>query len=362
MSRSLRLATLVVANSAPSSGSLVKRTLGLLANSGRLVMQYQEHKHKLPDSHFRPGEICFLLEGNKGRYLDDRRTPGEIIKIDAIHSYFYWKVTDFEDKGAIWEMDFNEIANFQFEKCARLLNESEKERYIEISKINNEKITISKSGESIIETNKRIENEIERLMTKDYFRGLPSNDLSELYDCRQCIQKLLKKYLLENGISEIDKTVSSMIVSNPYSGELLKHLWHNLAEMGFVDFENTKLRYLDSIPSVDDLTRYIIKRIAFVRCMFLACKIDTIITYRGINSSYKWLTFPKAFSSWTFEYEVARDLAKIESNADFEVAYIMKRKTKIDEVFMTSIETSYMNKQYDEKEVLLFCNYVDGIF
>ena len=83
---------------------------------------------------------------------------------------------------------------------------------------------------------------------------------------------------------------------------------------------------LEGIPEGKEFEAYIIKRIAFVRALFEISGVLEIITYRGVNSPYKWLSFPKAFSSWTLDYSVANDLAKINDENNIEVAYIMKRK------------------------------------
>lgn len=186
--------------------------------------------------------------------------------------------------------------------------------------------------------------------------------LDEIISNKDIMQKALYSYLLENELASLDEKITGMIVSNPYGSEILKHLWFELAKLGFVRYENRKPKSLDYIPEGKKIETYIIKRIAFVRALFEITGIYEIYTYRGVNSPYRWLSFPKAFSSWTFDYNVASDLARINNEDDMEVAYIMKRKTRISEIFLTSIETKAMNKVYNEKEVLLFANPGNGIY
>lgn len=88
-----------------------------------------------------------------------------------------------------------------------------------------------------------------------------------------------------------------------------------------------------------------------MRAIIASNNIMGISTYRGMSSSTGRSLFPKPLSSWTCEYSVARDLAGIEAPNGAEMAYILMRKTRPDEVFMTSLETEAMDRQYDEKGI-----------
>lgn len=325
-------------------------------------MQYEEDISKLPDTEYSQGDISLIVVGNIGRYLDNRRTPGIIIDVDYQYVIFYWKVSAFEDKDAIWEMDFEEIVNFQFN------SNSKRNNYVYVMNAEN---TIKKYEERIIidnrktefdKTNQSIDEEMQKIKKHGYLSGLCFSSIEEMYNSRLLVQESLRGYLNEIGLINEDKIISKMIVSNPYSGEILKHLWMCLAKIGLSRYENRKLKMLCNIPKEEVIVRYIISRMAFIRLLFLDSSIRQITTYRGVGSEYGWMIFPKAFSSWTTSYIVACDLAKIEDNDKTEISYLMKRKTKINEIFMTSIETVAMNQRYDEKEVLLFADPENGIF
>ncbi|MGH2883953.1 MAG: hypothetical protein ACRDPA_14870, partial [Solirubrobacteraceae bacterium] len=75
---------------------------------------YASDPNSAPDSEFRPGELRYLVVGNRGRLLDTRRTPITVTAIDRIRGSFEVEIGAFEDAGARWELPFEEVARFQF--------------------------------------------------------------------------------------------------------------------------------------------------------------------------------------------------------------------------------------------------------
>ncbi len=325
-------------------------------------MQYQTKNLTSPDSAYFEGHIKYLVENNKGRYLDDRRTPGKIIKIDPHYALFYWEISDFEDAGAVWELPFEAITDFQFEKDSSELSEDMQEYYSDTIKKYERKLHIKPLSRTKTQTEHEVNKQAQEIITAHSICFEHCTTLSALFEMKNAIHDIFQDYININGLSLIEQQTSEVIVSNPYAGEWLKHLFIALANMGFVEYRGRLARPLDSLPSGHDFKQYIIKRLAFIRALFLSNTIETIPLYRGMSSSYPWTLFPKAFSSWTSEYSVAKDLAEIEENNDKEVSYILKRKTHINEIFMSCLETSAMNKKYDEKEFLLFCRPDKGVF
>jgi hypothetical protein len=260
-------------------------------------------------------------------------------------------------------MSFEDIVNFQFYKNSSIVSDKE---LTSINEVINQYSTVLKIKPKVKnrkETELRINKEIEYLRSK-YKLGFGVNEnISDLVSNKMEIQKIYEEYLLSFNLNYIDEKISRMIVSNPYSGELLKHLAVELADIGLIEYYGKVLKPLPSIPSKECLSSYIIKRLSFVRYLFIENSINKVPLYRGMSSSSKWTIFPKSFSSWTLDYSVASDLAQLQkSNNSMEIAYIFKRLTHIDEVFMTCIETKAMNAKYDEKEVLLFNNPQKGVF
>jgi len=325
-------------------------------------MYYQTKSFTAPDSDYLDGHIQYLVEHNKGRFLDNRRTPGEIVKVDSQYALFYWKILDFEDVGAVWEMPFEAVANFQFEKDSHSLNKDMRKTYVAAIKKYKKKLHIK----PLARTKALIEHEITtQTQNLIHARSLCFDHCttpSALFEIKNVIHDRFQDYLTTHNLAFIEQKTSEMIVSNPYAGEWLKHLFIALAEADLVEYYGWSPKPLEGIPSPHDFEQYLIKRLAFIRALFLSNGIETIPLYRGMSSSSPWMLFPKAFSSWSSEYAVAKDLAEIEEKNDKEISYIFKRKTHIDEIFMTCLETSAMNKKYDEKEFLLLYRPERGIF
>ena len=79
---------------------------------------YATDAHPAPDSDFAPGELRHLVEGNRGRLLDPRRTPVTVREVAPERGSFVIRVDAFEDAGASWELGFEEIERFQFARAA----------------------------------------------------------------------------------------------------------------------------------------------------------------------------------------------------------------------------------------------------
>ncbi len=64
------------------------------------MMKTHQFRTNIPsDNLFLPGELKYLVPGNKCRLLDQRRTPGKILSIDMFGGFFRWEILDFEDVG-----------------------------------------------------------------------------------------------------------------------------------------------------------------------------------------------------------------------------------------------------------------------
>ena len=78
-------------------------------------MTYQFDPDLLPDEAFRPGRLEFLVPGNTGRLLDPTRTPIQVVELKDTTGSFVVEILAFEDKGAKWEVPFEEVNQFQFD-------------------------------------------------------------------------------------------------------------------------------------------------------------------------------------------------------------------------------------------------------
>jgi len=86
------------------------------------------HKHDInmkSDEEYLPGDLSFLVKGNICRLLDGRRTEGYIEEYYEESAMFRWRITKFEDKGDFWDLDAEQIKNFQFEKDSKSLSKDD---------------------------------------------------------------------------------------------------------------------------------------------------------------------------------------------------------------------------------------------
>lgn len=77
---------------------------------------YMTNPDALPDSGFQPGGFHHLVLGNTGRLLDPRRTPVTITAIRSETATFVVRIDDFEDRGALWEIPFEDVTQYQFSR------------------------------------------------------------------------------------------------------------------------------------------------------------------------------------------------------------------------------------------------------
>lgn len=75
---------------------------------------FQSDPDRVPDTEFEPGELHHLCVGNEGRLLDFRRTPVRIEKLSHETGLATLQILAFEDRGALWDLPFEEVAMYQF--------------------------------------------------------------------------------------------------------------------------------------------------------------------------------------------------------------------------------------------------------
>lgn len=322
---------------------------------------HQYNSNKRPDSEFVKGDLPYLKLGNICRLLDGRRTPGSIENIDYDSGMFRWRITDFEDKGNHWDVPFEKISSYQFDKNSIPLSREETDIIRNIISKYDQPLTIICNDTAYQITEKKIEN-----LESDAIKWLKDNSsflsTGETLNFKTNIgsDKLADdfiNYMEKYKLVQHEIKTADYIVLNPNSGEWIKGMSIVLAEMGLVDYHGKVTRTKDiftGIGSKNLRESYILHRLAFIRAVFSIMNIESIPLYRGMCSEVDWRKSKSTFVSFTFDNVVAKSFSGFDGEDRFKNAYLVKSNVPTTKIFMTYLETKQMNERYKEAEALLF--------
>jgi hypothetical protein len=198
-----------------------------------------------------------------------------------------------------------------------------------------------------------------------FFRNQEQLDLKSGTASKSLAEDLIR-YMRSVGMEDIEGRTANSMVLNPNSGEWIKGMAIVLAEMGLVP-------YRDKIPRTQDIfeglgrkenrRRYLNHRLAFVRAYFHLLGIKEVTLYRGMATEWAWGKRPssRTFVSFTFSIKVAGSHCDFR-RSDRRHSYLLKRTLSVEDLFMTSLETGAMSRQYREAEALVLYREEDSIF
>lgn len=127
------------------------------------------------DTAYVKGETKFLVVGNECRLLDQKRTLGKITSINVESGFFLWEISDFEDKGKFWEVEFERATSYQFRVSSKEATLSDIEAYNQRSAALYRNIEICAPASSALQTNKTLNERINEAFIwiekdSEYFR------------------------------------------------------------------------------------------------------------------------------------------------------------------------------------------------
>lgn len=313
-------------------------------------MLHQDNKDKRPDSDFNQGELKYIVKNNRCRLLDGRRTPGYIGEVFEEEGMFRFCITDYEDKGRYWDMTFESVAHFQFDKDSTSVEESV-EYFKDVIEKYDEKLIIK--DRKYIEDNKHFESASKYLKSCNMPEGpLDYKDESQMKE----IHEIFKTYMSGKNLWELEKQSQELMVLNPNSGEWFKGLYIVMAEMGLTNFEGKVPRTNSIFKGIGDKVcrrNYIQTRLGFVRAMFDHYGLSQLTIYRGMSSESDFKKINRSLLNMTFSYDVANAFADM-STEQYKTSYIVKWTVPTSKLFMTCFETNEMNQRYKEKEAIVF--------
>ncbi len=313
-------------------------------------MLHKDNKNKRPDSDFNHGELKYLVKNNNCRLLDGRRTPGYIGEVFKDEGMFRFCITDYEDKGRYWDMTFESVTNFQFDKDSLSIKESVETLEEIINKYDDNLIIKDRKH---IEDYKYYECASKFLKSRNMPDGpLDYKDENQMKE----IHEIFKTYMTKNNLWELEKLSQELMVLNPNSGEWFKGLYIVMAEMGLTNYEGKIPRTKSIFKGIGEKERrrtYIQTRLGFVRAMFDYYGLSQVTIYRGMSSESDFKKVNRSLLNMTFSYDVANAFADM-STEQYKTSYIVKWTVPASKLFMTCYETNEMNQRYKEKEAIVF--------
>ncbi len=325
---------------------------------------HQFNQNMISDDLFVAGALKYLVIGNECRLLDKRRTPGFIESIDMDGGFFRWKISDFEDKGKFWDVEFERANAYQFKKDSAELTSTEVDeinlRVVALDKC----IDIAESESNKFNTKKSIASkvvEIESWLNRSskFFNTTPSIDFQSLHG-PQLLREDFNRFISDVGMAEMEERTANTQVLNPHSGDWIKAMQIVMAEMGLKTYRGRDVRSsgaFSGIGTKENRRRYIEYRLGFIRTVLSRIGLREVELYRGMSTEWEWR--PDAarqyryWSSWTFNFKVAADFSELKPGSKHKNSYLIKRAIPVEQLFMTFLETEAMNRQYLESEALV---------
>jgi len=330
---------------------------------------YQRSEQPRQDAEFEPGTLAHVVVGKVGRLLDARRTPVQIVSIDPATGTFSTRIEAFEDRGAIWETELENVGHYQFEPGAPLASDADVARFEEAIATFDRKQTIPSDAAASSATNAKIDAARERARPWLAQNAPCFKTKQDLPDPEQRvgIAQLwsdLESYMESLQLLDIEAAFARQFVSNPYSGDLVKGHRMVMAEMGLASYEGKIVRHPDTFTgrwSKERRAAHIVARIAFVREFFAWIGYSDLKLYRGLSTD-KVLQRPRGITlvSTTTSYEVA--MSHFESLEQAKNRVLYAQATPVERIFMTYFETRAMNDQFKEAEVVLFSDELNQAF
>ena len=331
-------------------------------------MAYEFNPNRLPDSHFLPGHLKYLVPGNEGRCLDPRRTPGRVLEVKRDSGFFVLEILDFEDKGGRWELPLERVNRCQFSPGSVEASAADVAAYVEtISRLDRpleipvDPADAARSLATIATLSADVDSWL-RDRSAFFDSGTPA-DVSVLHGSPD-LWADLQRYMTEVGLWDVEAAIAEQYVRNADSGELIKGHSIVLAEvLGLVPFHGKVVRDSQTFLgpwSKERRAGHIQHRLAFVRAVFHRLGLSSVILYRGWSAQVPREVRRSSFISATFELDVAMSHFNQRDRAS--TGALFRQSVSVDRVFMSFLETAHMNRQFREAEAVLLRGRPDEIF
>lgn len=330
-------------------------------------MVHQFNPDMLPDSAYLPGSVRYLVPGNRGRTLDNRRTPFQVIEVRPATGQFVLEVAGFEDKGARWTEECEIVRHCQFEPGSKTASDAQVKEIEEAIRRLNVPLfipadpAVAEKTAKVLEKSRSAAREWIHLHSRFFAGHVVLDPHSE--DQRKLLAADFRAYMESHGLWEMEAEFAEGFVSNPYSGEMVKGHRIVLAEMGLAAFSDKAIRnpkIFDGAWSKGRREAHMVSRLGFVRAMFEKAGTRTLLLYRGISFEGQPEDRNKTFVSTSLDFEIARSCFGKDDAAEAGILY--RQSVPVDRVFMSCLETDQMNRHFRESEVVLLADPANRVF
>jgi hypothetical protein len=322
-------------------------------------MVHAFNPHAASDDAFDRGTLPHLVAGNRGRLLDPRRTPVTILSIDLETGQFTVRIEDFEDRGATWEIPFERVDRYQFEKSARRAQAEIAAFEAAVARFDRP-LEIACDARARESTLARIARWREDARAWFERRVSLSARLNAFDPARResagAFAAECEAFMRERGLWDLEDAFTARWVSNPNSGELVKGHRIVCAQLGLAPFIGRIVRsaaLFDDSWTRERRAEHIECRAGFTQALFAAGGHERVTLYRGLASEGA-PSAPRSetFVSATFDIEVASSMMGARDAS--RTGVLLSQDVPIERLFMTCVETAAMNRQFREAEAVLF--------
>jgi hypothetical protein len=330
---------------------------------------YAFNPDMLPDAHFHPGHLKYLVPGNEGRCLDPRRTPLRVLEIKRNSGFFVVELLDFEDKGRLWELPLEGVARCQFALASVEASGEDVAAYQEIISRLDHPVEIPADPAA----RARADEELNRrrreagAWLEQHSRFLRSGRQPDVTGTvsHPDLWADLERYMTEVGLWDMEAAFAEQYVRNAESGELVKGHAIVLAEpLGLVPFHGKQVRDPELFAgswSKDRRAGHILHRLAFVRALFHRLGLSSAVLYRGWSSGgVLQSSRQRSFVSATFSCDIA--MSHFNDRDPTSTGVLQRQSVPVERLFMTCLETAHMNRQFKEAEAVLLGGGEDAVF
>ncbi len=321
---------------------------------------YESDPGAAPDSEFEPGTLAHLVAGNRGRMLDPRRTPVTIVAVRSEVGFCTMRVEAFEDEGALWDIPFEQVDRFQFDRGSRRASPSVlADHRTVVDRLHRQlEISCDPAERRRTEAELAAQQQEAAAWLTDHSSFVADGGALPGPEQRLGDPRLfddVEAYLAEHDVAEVEARFSQQFVSNPGAGEIVKGHRIVLAQMGLVPYRDNIVRDPATFEGLWDRAnrrRHILVRLGFVRALFARFADPPRTIYRGMFLAGPVdLSRNRTFVSWTFSRAVAE--SHFDTAQPGARRMLQAQELPVDRVLMTFLETRAMNEQFHEAEAIL---------